>query len=80
MNNNIKKSKKNNYDKRNTLCINNKYIERKDKITSFFLSKEYKPMTRNEIAGILNIQREDKKILEDILNELLNSRKNYFRQ
>lgn len=79
MNNYIKKSKKNNNDRTNTLCINDKYMERKDKITSFFLSKEYKPMTRNEIAGLMNIQRKDINMLENILSELLHSRKNYFR-
>ena len=64
----IKKSKKNNI---NTLCINNEYIERKDKVTSFFLSKDYvKPLTRREIAGILNIQKKDIKMLEVILDEL----------
>ncbi|MDD2376648.1 MAG: ribonuclease R [Clostridia bacterium] len=70
MDNNIKKSKNYNIKNSNTLCIDSEYIKRKDKITSFFLSKEYKPMTRKEIAGILNIQRQDMYILENTLNEL----------
>ena len=74
MDNNIKKSKKNTNYKGNTLCVNNEYMKRKDKITSFFLSKEYKPMTRKEIAGILNIQRQDMYILENTLNELCDLR------
>jgi len=69
MDNNIKKSKNNN-NKTNTLGVNSEYMKRKDKITSFFLSKEYRPMTRKEIAGILNIQRQDMYILENTLNEL----------
>ncbi|MDF2866273.1 MAG: hypothetical protein K0R72_1091 [Clostridia bacterium] len=80
MNNYIKKSKENSSNKRNTLCVNDRYMERKDKITSFFLSKDYRPMTRNELAGVLNIKREDRNILENILNELCDSRKDYFRQ
>ena len=75
MDNNIKKSKKNTNYKGNTLCVNNEYMKRKDKITSFFLSKEYKPMTRKEIAGILNIQRQEMFMLENTLNELCNLRK-----
>jgi hypothetical protein len=73
--NNIKKSKKNNNIKVDTLCIKNKYMERKDKITSFFLSKEYRPMTMKEIAGLLNIQNSEVYMLKNILNELCDSRK-----
>ncbi len=72
-NNNIKKSKNYNNDKRNTLCINEKYIGRKDKITSFFLSNEYTPMTMKEIAGVLNIQSNEINILQDILRQLCDS-------
>lgn len=67
---NIKKSKYNKNDNNNTLCINNAYMERKDKITSFFLSENFRPMTRKEIAGMLNIQRNDVRMLENILDEL----------
>ena len=75
MDNNIKKSNKNSNYKKDTLCGNSEYMKRKDKITSFFLSKEYVPMTRKEIAGILNIQRQDMNILENTLNELCDLRK-----
>jgi hypothetical protein len=80
MNSNIiKKSKKNKNDKKNTLCISEKYIGRKDKITSFFLSDEYVPMTMKEIAGILNIQKQDMNVLRDILRQLCDSRNDNFR-
>ncbi|MEG1705720.1 MAG: ribonuclease R [Clostridia bacterium] len=65
----IKKSKKNN--NKSTLCIDTKYMERKDKITSFFLSDNYtKPVTIKEISGMFNIRREEFNILEDILSNL----------
>jgi|GEM_PF-3104363 len=77
-NNNIKKSNKNSNYKKDTLCVSNEYMRRKDKITSFFLSKEYKPMTRKEIAGTLNIQIRDMSMLENTLNELCDLRKTNF--
>ena len=40
------KSRKNN--KSDTLSIDNEYIKRKEKITSFFLNPKYTKMTRKE--------------------------------
>lgn len=68
MKNNFKKS--NNRNNNDTLYINNEYMGRKDKIASFFLSEDFKPMTRKEIAGLLNIQRKDMNTLEKILDDL----------
>lgn len=63
----------NNYKKKskNTLYIDSKYMERKDKITSFFLSGDFKrPITRKELSNLLNIPREENNILDNILEKL----------
>lgn len=46
------------------------YLNKKEALTSFFLDKEYVPMTKKQIANILNIKKEERDILSSILNEL----------
>lgn len=46
------------------------YLNKKEALTSFFLDKEYVPMTQKQIANILNIKKEERDILSSILNEL----------
>ena len=46
------------------------YLNKKEALTSFFLDKEYVPMTQKQIANILNIKKEERDILTSILNEL----------
>ena len=46
------------------------YLNKKEALTSFFLDKEYVPMTKKQIANILNIKKEERDILTSILNEL----------
>lgn len=46
------------------------YLNKKEALTSFFLDKEYVPMTKKQIANILNIKKEERNILSSILNEL----------
>ncbi len=46
------------------------YLRKKEVLTSFFSDKSYVAMSKKQIANILGVKKEDKKILEDILNEL----------
>lgn len=46
------------------------YLNKKEALTSFFLDKEYVPMTQKQIANILNIKKEERDFLSSILNEL----------
>lgn len=58
-------------DKSNIFNISKQeYLNKKEALTSFFLDKEYVPMTQKQIANILNIKKEERDILSSILNEL----------
>ena len=46
------------------------YNEKKESMTSFFLDKNYIPMTFKQIAGLLNISKEKQELLKYILDEL----------
>lgn len=46
------------------------YNEKKESMTSFFLDKNYVPMTFKQIAGLLNISKEKQELLKYILDEL----------
>ena len=54
-----------------TLNSEEEYVKRKDKVSSFFLNPKYVPMTINEIASILNINKTDKKMLKKVLDSLI---------
>jgi len=49
----------------------NEYNEKKESMTSFFLDKNYVPMTFKQIAGLLNVSKEKQDLLKYILDELL---------
>ena len=55
---------------KDALYIDEKYMERKDKLTSFFSYKKYVKMTKKEIAHVLNISKEDMPKFELMLREL----------
>lgn len=50
---------------------NDKYLQRKEALTSFFSDKSYKLLTMKQIAVIFNVKKNELNILEDILNELV---------
>lgn len=59
---------KNCYD----LEVNEKeYNEKKESMTSFFLDKNYVPMTFKQIAGLLNVKKEKRDLLKKIIDDLL---------
>src|SRR5699024_9851189 len=47
-----------------------KYTTRKEVLTSFFLSNEYKLVTRKQIVALFSIPKSDLKQLDRILSEL----------
>ena len=49
----------------------NEYNEKKESMTSFFLDKNYVPMTFKQIAVILNVNKEKQELLKYIIDELL---------
>ena len=49
---------------------NDKYAVRKEVLTSFFLDKQYKLVTRKQIISLFAIPKNDLDILDDILKEL----------
>src|SRR5574344_269016 len=59
-------------EKINNNC-SDRYLLRKEALTSFFLDKKYIPMTKKQIAGVLSISKQDFEILDSILNELQES-------
>ena len=62
-------------NKKSTLNIDKEYVMRKKKVSSFFYREKYIPMTKKEIAGVLQIKKEEIYILNSILKELLDSGK-----
>ncbi len=72
--NNFKFNKKRSSNK-TTPDINKDYMLRKNKISSFFHRKKYVPMTKKEIATLLNISKKDMPYLDLMLKELENSGK-----
>lgn len=46
------------------------YSKKKEALTSFFLDSSYVIMTAKQIANILNVKKEEKEILKEILDEL----------
>ncbi|MDD3303705.1 MAG: ribonuclease R [Clostridia bacterium] len=46
------------------------YLDKKEALTSFFLNKEYVPMTQKHIANLLNVPKEERDMLNHILEEL----------
>lgn len=46
-------------------------MERKDRIKNYILSKEYIPLTFDELCAVLDVPDEDKELLAQILNELI---------
>lgn len=60
------------YEKKsNILKISDEdYMKKKEVVTSFFLDSSYVIMTAKQIANVLNVKKEEKEILINILNEL----------
>ena len=50
----------------------NDYLRRKEALTSFFLNKEYKLMTKNQIIKFFSVPKEDYNIFDEIIDELQN--------
>ena len=50
---------------------NDKYLKRKEALTSFFSDKNYKLLTMKQIAVIFNVKKNELNILENVLNELV---------
>lgn len=50
---------------------NDKYLQRKEALTSFFSDKSYKLLTMKQIAVIFNVNKNELNILENMLNELV---------
>ena len=48
----------------------NDYLRRKEALTSFFLNKEYKLMTKKQIINFFSVPKEDYHIFDEILEEL----------
>lgn len=48
-----------------------KYLQRKEALTSFFSDNNYKLLTMKQIAVIFNVKKNELNILENILNELV---------
>lgn len=67
-----KRIKKYNDLKSDTLSIDNEYIKRKEKITSFFFNEVKHPVSKKELASILSVPKNDIKMLTSILDNLKN--------
>ena len=50
----------------------NDYLRRKEALTSFFLNKEYKLMTKKQIINFFNVPKEDYDVFNEIIDELQN--------
>lgn len=50
----------------------NDYLRRKEALTSFFLNKEYKLMTKNQIIKFFSVPKEDYNMFDEIIDELQN--------
>ena len=48
-----------------------KYLQRKEALTSFFSDKNYKLLTLKQIAVIFNVKKNEISVLSDILNDLV---------
>lgn len=48
------------------------YLKKKEVVTSFFLNKEYMPLTFKQICTFLNVQKNDRELLDKMLFELEN--------
>lgn len=50
----------------------NDYLRRKEALTSFFLNKEYKLMTKKQIINFFSVPKEDYSMFDEIIDELQN--------
>lgn len=50
----------------------NDYLRRKEALTSFFLNKEYRLMTKKQIINFFNVPKEDYDVFNEIIDELQN--------
>lgn len=50
----------------------NDYLRRKEALTSFFLNKEYKLMTKKQIINFFSVPKEDYYMFDEIIEELQN--------
>lgn len=71
MKNNNSKSRVNSRNNKKTINNNDEYAKKKKSLSSFFHRSNYKPMTKKEIAIVLNVKKSDMYLLEETLNTLV---------